>query len=206
MNIQYKWKIEVKNTPALKRKCNHCSGNRFYCSDKFRINAQKKKLDVWLIYRCVACDSTYNVTIVSRTNPELIRKDLFLKFSENDKDTAWKYAFSAETARKNKVELDYESVDYEIVHAPVSLSDILKAEDETIAFRIQTPFEFGLKLSAVVRSCLGVSAGFFRRMAEAGAIFTPEGYPQNKHKVKDGDTVVINKEKLQGLYPDKPRS
>ncbi len=200
MSTTYSWKVKVKNTPTLKRKCTHCAENRFYCSDKFRVNAQKKKLDVWLIYRCVACDSTYNLTILSRTNPELIEKELFGKFSENDKDTAWKYAFSAETGRKNKVELEYEKVDYEIVCDPVSLSDIVEAEDETITFRIQTPFEFGLKWPAVVRACLGVSAGFFRRMVETGAIFTPEGYSLKKHKVKDGDTVVISKEKLQSLY------
>ena len=40
------------------------------------MNAQKRNIDVWLIYRCVECDSTYNLTILSRTKPELIKKDL----------------------------------------------------------------------------------------------------------------------------------
>ncbi|MCD8268591.1 MAG: DUF1062 domain-containing protein [Parabacteroides sp.] len=42
------------------------------------MNSQKRNLDVWLIYRCLECDSTYNLTILSRTKPKLIKKTCFL--------------------------------------------------------------------------------------------------------------------------------
>ncbi|WP_459190018.1 DUF1062 domain-containing protein [Parabacteroides sp. APC149_11_2_Y6] len=200
MRTEYIWEIKVKNTPALKRKCNHCSSNRFYCSNKFRMNAQKRNIDVWLIYRCAECDSTYNLTILSRTKPELIKKELFLKFSENDEDLSREYAFSSEIGRKNNVELDYDSVEYEIQHDGISINDILNAEDAFVAFKIQTRFEFGLKLSSVVRLCLGLSANLLNQMIESEAIFTPEGYPLKKRKVKNGDIVLVNKEKLQSFY------
>lgn len=203
MGTEYIWEIKVKTTPTLKRKCNHCSSDRFYCSNKFRVNAQKKNLDVWLIYRCLECDSTYNLTILSRTKPELIKKDLFLKFSENDESLAWQYAFSPEMARKNSVELDVSSVEYEIVHNHLSLNDILGGEEERIAFKVQTCYEFGLKLSSVIRVCLGLSANQLVRMIESGVIFTHEGYPLKKHKARDGDVVLISKEKLQKLFTNK---
>lgn len=203
MRTEYIWEIEVKTTPELKRKCNHCNSDRFYCSNKFRMNAQKKNIDVWLIYRCVECDSTYNLTILSRTKPELIKKDLFTKFSGNDENLAWQYAFSAETARKNSVELDVSSVEYEIRHENLSISDILEEDEEMIAFKVQTRYEFGLKLSSVIRVCLGLSANQLARMIEAGVIFTREGYPLKKHKARDGDVILINKEKLQKLFTNK---
>lgn len=203
MKTEYIWEIKVKNTPTIKRKCNHCNSNRFYCSDKFRMNSQKRNIDVWLIYRCTECDSTYNLTILSRSKPELIKKDLFLKFSENDESTAWKYAFSAETGRRNSVELDYSSVEYKIQHDIVSISDILSSDNEFITFRIQTCFEFGLKLSSVIRYCLGLSANQFCQMVEAKAIFTPESYSLKKHKVKNGNIVLISREKLQGIYTNR---
>jgi hypothetical protein len=196
MEKEYIWEIKVKNTPALKRKCNHCNGNRFYCSDKFRMNSQKRNIDVWLIYRCVECDSTYNVTILSRTKPELIKKDLFLKLSENNKAIAWEYAFSSETGRQNSVELDYNSVEYEIRHDNISINDILNSDHDIITFKVQTPFEFGLKLSSVIRSCLGLSANQLNRMIETKAIFTPEDRPIKKSKIKNGNIVQISKEKL----------
>lgn len=200
MRTEYIWKIEVKNTPTLKRKCNHCSCDKFYCSDKFRVNAQKRNIDVWLIYRCVECDSTYNLTLFSRTKPELIKKDLFYKFSENDEDTAHEYAFSAEIGWKNSVEIDWSSVEYEIQHDNISINSILDADDEIVAFKIQMPFEFGLKLSTVIRSCLGLSANLLERIISAEAIFTPENYPLKKRKAKNGDIVLVNKEKLQRIY------
>lgn len=199
MRTTYKWEIKVKNTPTLKRKCNRCPASRFYCSHKFRMNAQKRNLDVWLIYRCVACDSTFNLTIVSRTKPERLKEDMLLKFSENDENTAWEYAFSSETGQRNNVELDYDSVEYDILHDDISIHDLLEAKEEVIAFQIHTRFEFGLKLTSVIRSCLGLSANQLNRMIEAEAIFTPENYPLKKHKVKHGDVVLINKQKLQNL-------
>lgn len=204
MRTEYIWEIKVKNTPALKRKCNHCNSDRFYCSHKFRMNAQKRDIDVWLIYRCKECDSTYNLTILSRTKPELVKKDLFLKFSGNDEELAREYAFSAEIMRKNKVEPDYSSMEYEVLHEDISVNDLLDTANETLAFKIQTRFEFGLKWSAVVRECLGLSASQFNRMVEAKAIFTPEGYPLKKHKIKNGDTILVNKEKLQSIIHINP--
>ncbi|WP_289006504.1 DUF1062 domain-containing protein [uncultured Parabacteroides sp.] len=199
METEYIWEIKPKNTPALKRKCNHCNCDRFYCSNKFRMNAQKRNIDVWLIYRCVECDSTYNLTILSRTKPEQIKKELFRKFSENDEELAWEYAFSSETGRKNSVELDYSSVEYEILHDDISINDILNADDKFVTFKIQTRFEFGLKLSSVIRICLGLSANQLNRLIEAKAIFSPEGYSLKKHKVKDGDVVLVNKH-IAGMF------
>ena len=65
------------------------------------MNAQKKNIDVWLIYRCVKCDNTCNMTLLSRTKPDLIDKKLFHSFSMNDREVAWQYAFSAGVDRKS---------------------------------------------------------------------------------------------------------
>lgn len=124
---------------------------------------------------------------------------MLLKFSENDENTVWEYAFSSETGQRNNVELDYNSVEYDILHDDISIHDLLVAKEEVIAFQIHTRFEFGLKLTSVIRSCLGLSANQLNRMIEAEAIFTPENYSLKKHKVKHGDVVLINKQKLQNL-------
>ena len=197
MRKEYTWEIIFKSTPTLKRKCNHCNSNRFYCSNKFRMNSHKRNIDVWLIYRCVECDSTYNLTILSRTKPELIKKDLFIKFSANCESLAWEYAFSAETARKNGVELDYSSIEYEILHDNISINKILNADNDIIVFKIQPLFDLGLKLSSVISQCLGLSVNQLNKMIEMKAIFTTEDYSLKKHKVKNVDILEINKSKLK---------
>ena len=167
------------------------------------MNSQKRSTDIWLIYRCMECDSTYNLTILSRINPKLIKKDLFLKFSENDETLAWEYAFSSETGRKNSVELDYSSVEYEVLHDNISIEDILGSNEEIMTFKIQARFEFGLKLSSVIRLCLGLSANRLEQMVEAKVIVLPEGCSLKKYKVKNGDIIQIYKAEFQRIYLDR---
>lgn len=196
METTITWEVKVKNTPLLIKKCSHCDSDRFYCSDKFRMNAQKKNIDVWLIYRCVKCDNTCNLTLLSRSKPDLIDKTLFHSFSMNDKDAAWKYAFSTEMERKNNLRLDYGSVEYEVV-PDTSLEDLLNLSNEVIKIHIKCEFEFDLKLSSLIRRCFSLSANQVKRMFEDGIITISSNKPPQKHKVKDGDMILIQREELR---------
>lgn len=195
METTITWEVKVKNTPLLIKKCSHCDSDRFYCSDKFRMNAQKKNIDVWLIYRCVKCDNTCNLTLLSRSKPDLIDKTLFHSFSMNDKDTAWKYAFSTEMERKNNLRLDYGSVEYEVI-PNTSLEDLLNLSNEVIKIHIKCKFEFDLKLSSLIRRRFSLSANQVKRMFEDGIITISSNKPPQKHKVKDGDMILIQREGL----------
>ena len=195
METTITWEVKVNNTPLLITKCSHCDSDRFYCSDKFRMNAQKKNIDVWLIYRCVKCDNTCNLTLLSRSKPDLIDKTLFHSFSMNDKDTAWKYAFSTEMERKNNLRLDYDSVEYEVI-PNTSLEDLLNLSNEVIKIHIKCKFEFDLKLSSLIRRCFSLSANQVKRMFEDGIITITSNKPPQKHKVKDGDMILIQREGL----------
>lgn len=195
METTITWEVKVNNTPLLIKKCSHCDSDRFYCSGKFRMNAQKKNIDVWLIYRCVKCDNTCNLTLLSRSKPDLIDKTLFHSFSMNDKDTAWKYAFSTEMERKNNLRLDYGSVEYEII-PNTSLEDLLNLSNEVIKIHIKCEFEFDLKLSSLIRRRFSLSANQVKRMFEDGIITISGNKPPQKHKVKNGDMILIQREGL----------
>lgn len=176
METTITWEVKAKNPPLLIKKCSHCDSNRFYCSDKFRMNAQKKNIDVWLIYRCVKCDNTCNLTLLSRSKPDLIDKTLFHSFSMNDKDTAWKYAFSTEMEKKNSLRLDYGSVEYVVV-PDTSFEDLLNLSNEVIKIHIKCEFEFDLKLSSLIRRCFSLSANQVKRMFEDGIIIISGNKP-----------------------------
>ena len=195
METTITWEVKVKNTPLLIKKCSHCDSDRFYCSDKFRMNAQKKNIDVWLIYRCVKCDNTCNLTLLSRSKPDLIDKTLFHSFSMNDKNTAWKYAFSTEMERKNNLRLDYGSVEYEVI-PNTSLEDLLNLSNGVIKIHIKYEFEFDFKLSSLIRRCFSLSANQVKPMFEDGIITISGNKPPQKHKVKDGDMILIQREGL----------
>lgn len=195
MDTTFTWEIKAKNSPLLIKKCSHCDSDRFYCSDKFRMNAQKKNIDVWLIYRCVKCDNTCNITLLSRTKPDLIDKVLFHSFSMNDRKAAWKYAFSAELAGRNHLKTDYDSVEYEVMDN-FSKEDIIRMSDAIIKIQIKCEFEFNLKLSSLLRRNFLLSSTQLRRLFEQGVISLLSGKEPQKYKVKDGDILLIDKEHL----------
>lgn len=200
MNTQYIWEVKAKNTPLLKKKCNQCNSDRFQCSDKFRLNAQKKNIDIWLIYRCVKCNNTYNMTVFSRIRTESISKETFRKFSENNVETAWQYAFSQEIRRKNNVEVDWESVEYEILYPNLPVEDLMNREDEFISFQIQSSFDFNMRVSTVMRICLVLSSSKLKLLLASGKVYFNEKPLQKKYKFKNGDIVDINRQELINIY------
>ena len=195
METTFTWEIRVKNCPLLIKKCSHCDGDRFYCSDKFRMNAQKKNIDVWLIYRCVKCDNTCNMTLLSRTKPDLIDKKLFHSFSMNDREVAWQYAFSAGVASRNNLQLDYDSVEYEVINT-VSLEDILNMSSEIISIQVKCDFDLSLKLSSLIKRCLPLSSTRLKLLFEKGYISLLSGKTSSKCKVKNGDTILMDRKSL----------
>jgi len=65
----------------------------FRCSMKFRTNAQKKRIDVWLIYRCEGCGETWNLPIFERVAVGDIGLHEFQAIARNDPALAQLYAF-----------------------------------------------------------------------------------------------------------------
>src|SRR5262247_3658903 len=90
------WSVVALEAPRVDRRCPRCGGpRRFVSSDKFRINAQKRRLDVWLIYKCEACDFTWNLTVLERVLPEEIDAGRYRRFLDNDREEAWACAFAS---------------------------------------------------------------------------------------------------------------
>jgi hypothetical protein len=65
--VSIAWTIIAHTEPQPILNCSRCSGARpFRSSGLFRLNANGKRLDAWLIYRCAACDNAWNRTIFER--------------------------------------------------------------------------------------------------------------------------------------------
>ncbi len=197
MRDQYTWEIKATSLPLLIKKCSHCNNNRFYCSEKFRLNAQKKNIDVWLIYRCTQCDYTTNMTIFSRVKTCSIDKNLFIKFSENDSEIARKYAFSHEIKQKNNVELDFNSVEYEIYSDDITFTDLMNSNIEVITFNIKYPFDFNLKLTSVIRASLKISSNALAKLIDMEVISVQGKYLNKKQKAKNGHNIKLDVERLK---------
>jgi hypothetical protein len=61
---------------------------------------------VWLVYRCVDCDFTWNLTVVERATPETIGAVRLAAYHRNDVAVAWSCAFDGALLRRAGVQLE----------------------------------------------------------------------------------------------------
>ncbi|MGW9434238.1 DUF1062 domain-containing protein, partial [Streptomyces decoyicus] len=52
--------------PTVLRRCPACTSDRFRANGKFRVNANHKLLDAWLLVLCTACGNTAKLTALER--------------------------------------------------------------------------------------------------------------------------------------------
>ena len=81
-------------------KCGRCGRTMTFVSTRrFRVNANKNKLDVWLIYQCKKCKHTLNVPIYERVRAQKIPKELYEGFLANDEELAIRFGSDAALLR-----------------------------------------------------------------------------------------------------------
>ncbi len=93
------------DTIKIYHRCGGCGKKQeFINSGKFRVNANGKSVDVWLIYRCAKCKHSWNLTIYERRKPTKISGDEYQKFLDNDMDLAREYGNNIGFLKKNNAD------------------------------------------------------------------------------------------------------
>lgn len=192
MERLYTWRIIPSSTPTVLRNCPKCGCRSEYISTScFRVNANSSHIDVWLIYQCSKCKSTWNLEILSRVNPNQIGKELYGRFLSNDHELALQYAFDTVCHSRNKSILSYENIDYEILGCSESL---LPAEFPKDSFRLELlcDYPLNIRLDKLLSRQLGISREQVKKLGASGRI-TCEGIKDiGKAKVKSGIILTIN--------------
>lgn len=92
--LQVIWTVKSTTSPALLLPCSRCDRDRrFASSGKFRLNANGKKLDAWLVYRCEACGDSWNRPIFERRSRSGVEPALIEALHGNDPALAERIAF-----------------------------------------------------------------------------------------------------------------
>ncbi|WP_299620989.1 DUF1062 domain-containing protein [Pelagibius sp.] len=88
------WTITPQSEPRPWLTCSRCGGPRpFRSSGKFRLNANGKRLDAWLIYCCAVCDQTWNRPVLERRTVASLDLRLVTALRMNDPGLARRMAF-----------------------------------------------------------------------------------------------------------------
>jgi len=161
--------------------CKRCGcKSSFVSSGLFRVNAQQKNLDVWLIYKCSICAATWNLTVLSRVNPRSIAPETLQGFHSNDADLAMRYASDISLIKQSGGE---------------PMSPVIAIEGPTVDLtepvRIHLGVEYPteVKVLTILRDQLGLSRSALEGMYESGQLRFVSG--QSLKKCKLAGEIII---------------
>lgn len=95
--------------PLVRRRCHACASDRFRANGKFRVNANHKLLDAWLLVLCTACGDTAKLTVLERMNIRSVRPELLDRMHDNDPALAAELLQDPVVRRRNRIALDWDN-------------------------------------------------------------------------------------------------
>lgn len=101
------WVVVPTCLPTVLRRCHTCASERFRANGKFRVNANHKLLDAWLLVLCTACGDTAKLTVLERTNVRSVQPELLDRMHDNDPGLAAELLQDPVLRRRNRTALDW---------------------------------------------------------------------------------------------------
>ncbi|EJV1068356.1 DUF1062 domain-containing protein [Klebsiella oxytoca] len=150
----------------MAKRCPSCSIKRdFLPSGAFRVNSQKKVLDVWSIYKCTHCDYTWDISLFSRLHVSKIDRQLYHRLMTNDAVTVQHFACDIATLKRNNAELSGRP-DFRIQEQ--WLASLSPGKRVKVSVRISRSFQ--VSLLSILHKQLMLSTGEIKRYVESGKI------------------------------------
>jgi hypothetical protein len=106
--VATQWLVCPTGLPLIRRSCLRCSSARYRAYGKFRVNANHKLLDVWLLALCAGCGETVKLTVLERVHVRTIDPSTLDRFHDNDIELAAKLLADPGLRRRNGVSLDWD--------------------------------------------------------------------------------------------------
>lgn len=103
------WVVVPTCLPLILRRCHTCASERFRASGKFRVTANHKLIDAWLLALCTACGETAKLTVLERMNVRSVRPGLLDRLHDNDPGLTAELLQDPLVRRRNRIALDWDN-------------------------------------------------------------------------------------------------
>ncbi len=165
------WVIRELSLPAIVRVCGACRSTRHHPTGKFRVNANGKLLDVWMLIGCDSCGRTSKLPIHERIHVQAVPHGRLLMFEGNDPALVRALAMDGALARKAACRLDWSGT-WELETGLPSCGP--GPEDPaplTVSIRFGLPVP--IRVERLLTTGLGLSRPSVRAMVDSGRIRLP---------------------------------
>lgn len=183
--MSYLKKIEYTIIPEesfeILRNCSGCGcKTTFRNTNCFRVNANGNKIDVWLIYQCIKCKHTYNLTVYERCRPESILKEEYEGYLRNSSKLSLKYGTNSQFFARNRVEVDWSNIKYRINRQkgiPVGAEQFFYEGDLLVVYNSHA---LKIRTDKVVSEILNLTRSGVKMLEKSGIIIVTEDKQEHK--------------------------
>jgi hypothetical protein len=195
MGIRFeRWLIKPLACPRPIRYCPTCGvAKEFICSERFRINAQKKTVDVWLHYRCSDCGGAWKLPVLERQSIDSLDAAAYEAFVRHDTSAVWKHAFDLGRMRAHVVDIDASVsvvVERTIVGGSTDVDGSTDAAD--LCIHLVVPFACDIRLDRLLATELQVSrANVERRHQQGELLISPDCSGALSKRARDGQQLLM---------------
>ena len=197
--LRVRWTLVPLSPPRPWRPCRRCQCLRpFESSGRFRVNAQKKRLDAWLIYRCAHCEATWNLPVVERQAVGTIDLALLARLTANDAALALRLACDEALLRRHSPRIEAgEGIGLEKRRlAGGTAAALLRIE-------LAVPLPCPQRLDRLLAEGLGLSRSEIGRLAAIGLLEPP---PRAlRRPPRDGDALLLRLGEMEGALAERVR-
>lgn len=186
-----RWTIIPKIAPQPWIACSRCGGPRpFRSSGKIRLNANGRRLDAWLIYRCSDCDGTWNRPIFERRHMGDMGVGELEALQSNDPDRVRACEFDIEGLRDRARRID-ECTEVE-VRRQALMGEIEKGDRLEITLVVR--LAVGVRLDRLLAAELSLSRSRLQALHEQGKLrIDPDHKDVLRRRIKDGMRIVLER-------------
>jgi hypothetical protein len=158
------WLVCTTGLPLIRRQCLRCRSDRYRADGKFRVNANHKLLDVWLLALCAGCGETIKLTVLERVRVRAIDPPTLDRFHDNDPGLAAKLLADPGLLRRNGITVDWaDAWALRRTTADISAAEVV---DISVRFAQRIP----IRLTRLLAAGLEVSRSEVPRMVAEGNI------------------------------------
>ncbi len=194
--LQVRWTITPKSAPQPWLACNGCGALRpFRSSDKVRLNANGRRLDAWLIYRCTTCDKTWNRTIFERRPVGDIEPAVLAALQANDADWIRAEAFDLAALRRKSQRID-ECADLDVRRQILCESPDWRRLD----IELVVPFSTATRLDRLLAAELKISRSRLKALHEDAVLrIEPGRVDILRRRIVTGIRVTVDRAALGAM-------
>ena len=171
--LQVVWRVEALALPPLLLTCARCArSSSFVCTERFRVNANGGRVDVWLLYQCLACAETHKQRVLRRVRVADLSRGLLESYQADEPALVRRWAFASGCGLE---------VSFRVERPPLPAHGLLRA-------RIEQPEPCGARWDRLLAREIGWSRSQVARAAEQGGLRV-NGGASLRRAVADGDDL-----------------